>query len=585
MAAAATISNHNKSLSLLEEALGNDDNNEKERFSLLNLLLSKWCEYETSRNLSEKEKTKKNSLTASTITTAMIFRQMILLEERLVKQENTIEGLQKTVQRQQNCIEKDLASILKTLKSGNNNGMTTALVSDHDDISNSESKHNKKALREMMLHPSSVFTSVRTIDLEPTEPVNYNLQDEDNDEDVYESTSRTDDAVHQDVGNNNDDDVDQDLLSKVFDYIPSMHTKSSKESKPDDNRHHKNSSNNDASNDVDQKLLSKVFSNTQDESANKSSSMISKNASELDSLKGKTIERIMEKKTRKRLSSSSSKNNAQQEIQFNASDLNEGGGNVYRPIHSLTKTNSIFIGEQIDEGMSPALKNCNKETPPAKPTRTKSLESKNSKNNSNKNVTGLGGVGGAMILPQFKRNSRRSYKNKKTRATGNMSIAGSESMVSVREDDVMNQQELDYDINQSNSSMPALSLCRTRSAKTLRSQVGQSIPEEGEMSINPETVYTHTPSVAFRREIMAKANAVQEVSSLTLDPEIEALQNDHKTIMKVTNTRIQDRYGEEGTYSGTINTDERLPEGFGKMEYDNLRFYEGDWKIGRWYVS
>jgi len=45
---------------------------------------------------------------------------------------------------------------------------------------------------------------------------------------------------------------------------------------------------------------------------------------------------------------------------------------------------------------------------------------------------------------------------------------------------------------------------------------------------------------------------------------------------------IVDPYGEKGTYAGTLSKGTGMPHGRGKLEYAAGRWYEGEWKHGRW---
>lgn len=56
-----------------------------------------------------------------------------------------------------------------------------------------------------------------------------------------------------------------------------------------------------------------------------------------------------------------------------------------------------------------------------------------------------------------------------------------------------------------------------------------------------------------------------------------------KPVIRVDNDIVQDKYGDEGKYTGTIAMDTRLPHGYGQMKYDNERQYDGEWKGGRWH--
>lgn len=56
-----------------------------------------------------------------------------------------------------------------------------------------------------------------------------------------------------------------------------------------------------------------------------------------------------------------------------------------------------------------------------------------------------------------------------------------------------------------------------------------------------------------------------------------------KPVIRVDGDVVQDKYGDGGIYTGTIGVDNRLPHGYGQMQYDNERQYEGEWKGGRWH--
>ena len=45
---------------------------------------------------------------------------------------------------------------------------------------------------------------------------------------------------------------------------------------------------------------------------------------------------------------------------------------------------------------------------------------------------------------------------------------------------------------------------------------------------------------------------------------------------------IVDPYGEKGTYAGTLSKGTGMPHGRGRLEYAAGRWYEGEWKQGRW---
>jgi hypothetical protein len=52
---------------------------------------------------------------------------------------------------------------------------------------------------------------------------------------------------------------------------------------------------------------------------------------------------------------------------------------------------------------------------------------------------------------------------------------------------------------------------------------------------------------------------------------------------EVKSLEVTDPYGEKGTYTGSISKATGMPHGHGRLEYDEAgRWYEGDWKHGRW---
>lgn len=57
----------------------------------------------------------------------------------------------------------------------------------------------------------------------------------------------------------------------------------------------------------------------------------------------------------------------------------------------------------------------------------------------------------------------------------------------------------------------------------------------------------------------------------------------NKFIFSVTGATCHDKFGDEGTYTGTILVTEGLPHGIGKMNYDSGRIYDGEWICGQWH--
>jgi hypothetical protein len=57
----------------------------------------------------------------------------------------------------------------------------------------------------------------------------------------------------------------------------------------------------------------------------------------------------------------------------------------------------------------------------------------------------------------------------------------------------------------------------------------------------------------------------------------------NKFLFSVTGATCHDKFGDDGTYTGTILVTEGLPHGKGKMNYDSGRIYDGEWICGQWH--
>jgi hypothetical protein len=58
--------------------------------------------------------------------------------------------------------------------------------------------------------------------------------------------------------------------------------------------------------------------------------------------------------------------------------------------------------------------------------------------------------------------------------------------------------------------------------------------------------------------------------------------NNDVEVYEVKQQVIVDPYGEKGTYAGTLSKGTGMPHGKGRLEYAAGRWYEGEWKHGRW---
>ena len=62
----------------------------------------------------------------------------------------------------------------------------------------------------------------------------------------------------------------------------------------------------------------------------------------------------------------------------------------------------------------------------------------------------------------------------------------------------------------------------------------------------------------------------------------DAAPSTDKFLFTVTGAECQDRYGDVGSYTGTILVTEGLPHGRGTMHYESGRVYSGEWVSGQW---
>jgi hypothetical protein len=56
-----------------------------------------------------------------------------------------------------------------------------------------------------------------------------------------------------------------------------------------------------------------------------------------------------------------------------------------------------------------------------------------------------------------------------------------------------------------------------------------------------------------------------------------------KKTIHLEDTKVHDKYGDSGLYTGTVLFENHLPHGNGHMKYENGREYSGDWNRGRWH--
>lgn len=76
---------------------------------------------------------------------------------------------------------------------------------------------------------------------------------------------------------------------------------------------------------------------------------------------------------------------------------------------------------------------------------------------------------------------------------------------------------------------------------------------------------------------LSRRNRVQKATKDNLD------RSTNSPTRQVTNLTVADPYGEKGKYTGSIDTKTSMPHGYGRLNYEGTgRWYEGDWKYGRW---
>jgi hypothetical protein len=117
----------------------------------------------------------------------------------------------------------------------------------------------------------------------------------------------------------------------------------------------------------------------------------------------------------------------------------------------------------------------------------------------------------------------------------------------------------------------------THSKQARRPSSGQSINSNKMGSVSSRSSKRrHNLSVSRRKSIGSESN-----KSVSWDKESE--HGSTAGVYQVKALTMTDPYGEQGTYTGSISNSTSMPHGFGRLEYDRAgRWYEGDWKHGRW---
>ena len=79
--------------------------------------------------------------------------------------------------------------------------------------------------------------------------------------------------------------------------------------------------------------------------------------------------------------------------------------------------------------------------------------------------------------------------------------------------------------------------------------------------------------------------APRRYSKKTIQPSIQRLprEEEFESTMQVINYMLVDGDSDVGVYTGSLDVKSKMPDGQGKMIYDDYRSYSGDWKDGRWH--
>jgi hypothetical protein len=90
--------------------------------------------------------------------------------------------------------------------------------------------------------------------------------------------------------------------------------------------------------------------------------------------------------------------------------------------------------------------------------------------------------------------------------------------------------------------------------------------------------------VTVRRKEPSSSNVTANYSIETLEnaKSSSSTRQEGNNAIHIADAACQDRYGDPGTYTGTILVSEGLPHGKGIMNYESGRVYDGEWVQGHW---
>jgi hypothetical protein len=112
-----------------------------------------------------------------------------------------------------------------------------------------------------------------------------------------------------------------------------------------------------------------------------------------------------------------------------------------------------------------------------------------------------------------------------------------------------------------------------------------SLEEEAFESRSIASSYQRSQGSSGHQSMGTFANSKKRNSSASVVSEEENISDNSASMatFEVKSLEVTDPYGEKGTYTGSISKATGMPHGHGRLEYDEAgRWYDGDWKHGRW---
>jgi hypothetical protein len=103
----------------------------------------------------------------------------------------------------------------------------------------------------------------------------------------------------------------------------------------------------------------------------------------------------------------------------------------------------------------------------------------------------------------------------------------------------------------------------------------------GQKHVLPNMILDSSGSDFMREDSTMTATCSIDTLSKTEDTS-PPIGKGNREVVAVKKANCQDKYGDPGTYTGTILIKEGLPHGKGKMNYESGRIYDGNWLQGHW---